>query len=291
MFHLFFHKVQKIRIKISFLILFYPLFFSFLVLLNVHLMAQGIINITPKRLVFEGQKRIMELNLSNDSQDSAKYSISILQIRMTEDGYFQTITTPDIGQNFADKNIRFFPRSVILGPNESQVVKVQLIKSDQLEPGEYRSHLYFKSLIPQKALGDEDVKKDSTFLLNILATFGVTVPVIIRVGESTTTQSITNLKLLTATDGTHKIGLVINRTGNMSIYGDISVMYIAPNGKETKIGMSKGVAVYTPNLLLKVQVDVDNKSDIDLSNGKIRVLYSSQSEIHPEKYAEAELNL
>lgn len=265
---------------------------SFSVLLNVDLMAQGNIQIAPHRVVFEGQKRIMEVNIVNAGQDSAKYTISFLQLRMSEDGEYEEIMTPDPGQNFADKNIRFFPRSVLLGPKESQVVRLQLTKSDQLESGEYRSHLYFRSLPNQKALGEEDTKKDSTMVLvNIVPTFGISIPVIIRVGESNTTLNITDLKLETTPNGTKKLDFVINRTGNMSAFGDISILYITPNGKEIKVGFTSGIAIFTPNSLRKMKVDLENKSSVDLSKGSIRVLFLSQSDTRPIKLAEAELTL
>jgi len=260
-------------------------------MLNLSLWAQGILNINPKRVIFDGQKRIMELNLTNESQDSAKYSISFVQVKMTEDGVFQWITTPDPGQNFADKFIRVFPRTVRLGPNDAQVVRLQLTNVDKLETGEYRSHLYFKSMIPQKALGSEDIKKDSSLLLNIEMTFGVTIPIIIRVGESTTIVNISDLKIESVSDGSKILHLNLNRSGNMSLYGEVDATYVAPNGKETSIGLTKGVAVYTPNPLLRVQVILENKPDVDLSKGKIRIVYSSKNETHPQKFAEAELVL
>ena len=108
--------------------------------------AQGNLLITPRRVVFDGTKRVQELNLANTGQDTAKYNVSIIQYRMKEDGAFEEITVPDPGQNFADKNIRFFPRTVTLAPNEAQVVKMQVTKMDQLAPGEYRSHVYFSLL-------------------------------------------------------------------------------------------------------------------------------------------------
>jgi P pilus assembly chaperone PapD len=89
-------------------------------------MAQGDLLITPRRVVFEGSKRSMDLNLANTGKDTATYAISLMQIRMKEDGGFETITDPDPGQRFADRFIRFFPRSVTLGPNEAQAVKIKL---------------------------------------------------------------------------------------------------------------------------------------------------------------------
>ena len=78
-------------------------------------MAQGNLLVTPKRVVFEGNKRSEELNLANIGKDTATYIISFIQIRMKEDGMFERITQPDPEQNFADKNLRFFPRTVTLG--------------------------------------------------------------------------------------------------------------------------------------------------------------------------------
>ncbi len=96
--------------------------------------AQGNLLITPKRVVFEGNKRSMDLNLANIGDDTATYAISLIQIRMTEEGGFETITEPDEGQMFASPYMRYFPRTVTLGPNEAQTVKIQLSKSGGLGP-------------------------------------------------------------------------------------------------------------------------------------------------------------
>ena len=267
-------------------------FISFSLLCSSQLKAQGNLLISPHRVVFEGQKRVMEINLANTGQDSAKYSVSFLQYRMKEDGAFEEITAPEPGLNFADKNVRVFPRTVMLGPNESQVIKLQLTNSDGLTPGEYRSHIYFRAIANQKALGEEDVKKDSSAIsIKLVAVFGITVPVIIRVGESTTTLKLTDLKLDKGADGTTKLLLTINRSGNMSAYGDITIIYKAPNGTETQIGLVNGVAVYTPLALRNMKIDLENKTNLDLSKGTIRAVFSSTDDTHPVKLAEAEFTL
>jgi hypothetical protein len=92
-------------------------------------MAQGNLLLLPGRVIFEGSKRYEELNLANSGKDTARYVISLMHVRMKEDGGFEEISQPDSGENFADKFIRFFPHSVVLGPGESQVVKIQLDKN------------------------------------------------------------------------------------------------------------------------------------------------------------------
>ena len=254
--------------------------------------AQGNLLITPRRVVFEGQKRSQELNLANTGKDTAKYNVSIVQYRMKEDGAFEEITTPDAGQNFADKFIRFFPRTVTLAPNEAQVVKMQLIKTDQLQPGEYRSHVYFRAVPKQTALGTEEKSKDSTSIgVKLIPIFGITIPVIIRSGESTMKVNLSDLKLEIVNDTISRLQITFNRTGNISVYGDILVEHISPQAVATPVGIVKGIAVYTPNPVRKFQMELDKKVKVDFHSGTLRVSFSSQSDTKPEKYTEAELKL
>lgn len=254
--------------------------------------AQGNLLITPRRVVFEGQKRTQDLNLANTGIDTAKYNVSIIQYRMREDGSFEEITTPDPGQNFADKNLRFFPRTVTLAPNEAQVVKMQMTKTDQLTPGEYRSHIYFRAVPKQSALGTEEVKKDSTSIgVKLIPIFGITIPVIIRVGESTMKVSLTEPKLEFFNDTIPVLQFTFNRTGNMSVYGDILVEHISPQTIITQVGTVRGIAVYTPNSLRKFQMELQKNPKVDYHSGNLKITFNSQSDTKTEKYAEAVLPL
>jgi hypothetical protein len=254
--------------------------------------AQGNLLITPRRVVFDGTRRVMELNLANTGVDTARYSISLLQYRMNENGTFTEITEPDPGQNFADKNIRFFPRSVTLGPNEAQSIRMQVINQDRLSPGEYRSHVYFRSVPNVTALGDEDLIKDSTSVsVRLIPIFGITIPVIIRVGENNTKVSISDITLHNNEDTSRIVDFKINRTGNMSVYGDVKVIYEAESGKETQVGALNGLAVYSPNPFRRVFIELNDDKSVDYKRGKIKIVYSAQSETKPEIFAQSELNL
>ena len=196
------------------------------------------------------------------------------------------------GQNFADKFIRFFPRTVTLGPNEAQVVKMQLIKTDQLKPGEYRSHVYFRAVPKQTALGTEEKIKDSTAIgVKLIPIFGITIPVIIRSGVSTMKVSLSDLKLDIISDTIPRLQLAFNRSGNMSVYGDLLVEHVSSQGEVKSVGIVKGIAVYTPNAVRRFQMDLDKKSNVDYHSGILKITYSSQTENRPEKYTQAELKL
>jgi hypothetical protein len=255
--------------------------------------AQGNLLITPKRAVFEGNKRSMDLNLANVGDDTATYAISLVQIRMTAEGGFETITEPDEGQLFASPYLRLFPRSVTLGPNEAQTVKVQVIKAGSLAPGEYRSHVYFRAVPKEKPLGEEEVTQQdpSSISVKLVPIFGITIPVIIKVGKPSVNVTLSDLVLRFESDTIPKLKLTFNRAGNYSVYGDISVDHVSPVGEITRVGIANGLAVYTPNTKRSFEFNLINTSGVDLKSGKLLVTYSAPSDVKPEKYAEAELML
>jgi hypothetical protein len=264
----------------------------FILLASLNVDAQGNLLVTPRRVVFDGTKRSVDLNLANIGKDTATYAISLVQIRMKEDGGFDIITAPEPGQNFADQNIRFFPRSVVLPPGEAQVVKVQLLRTTQLAPGEYRSHFYFRSVPKTDPLGEEKVITDSNSIsVRLTPVFGITIPAIIRVGESTTKVTLSDLMLEIAADGNPVLKLVFNRTGNFSVYGDLAVDHVSSQGIVTRVGAAKGVAVYTPNTVRRFQINLNKVAGLDLISGKLKVFFSAPSDVKPVKYAEAELIL
>ena len=252
--------------------------------------AQGDLLITPRRAVFEGQTRSLDLNLANIGKDTTRYSISMVQVRMKDDGNFEIITEPDPGQRFADRFIRVFPRSVILGPNETQIVKLQLIRTSELQPGEYRSHLYFRATPEQVPLGEEQKVKDTTTLtVQLTPIFGMAIPVIIRSGESDAKVTISDISLATPADSYPLLKFTLNRTGNMSVYGDITVDHVSPEGITTRIGVASGVAVYTPNAIRKFQLPLGKASGVDMKSGKLKLYYSAPSDVKAARYAEVEI--
>jgi len=252
--------------------------------------AQGNLLIYPKRILFDASKRIEELNLSNIGKDSATYVISVVQIRMKEDGGFEKITQPDSAQFFADKNLRFFPRTVTLAPQEAQTVKVQITRTNELTTGEYRSHLYFRAIPKEKPLGEPEPVKDSTSLsVKLVPVFGISIPVIIRVGENTSAVKLSNVSLKNERDTIPTLNMTFNRTGNMSVYGDVSVNHISLEGRVTPVGSAKGIAVYSPTASRRFNLYLYKNYGIDFNSGKLHILYEDES--HKVKLAEEEIDL
>ncbi|MCY7311525.1 MAG: hypothetical protein LH619_12160 [Chitinophagaceae bacterium] len=249
-------------------------FLSLLILFTTNLQAQGDLMLYPKRIIFEGSKRSQEINLANSGKDTARYVLSVVQIRMKEDGSFETITDPDPGQNFADKYFRIFPRNVVLPPNEAQTVKVQLINTGEMQPGEYRSHLYVRAEEEKKPLGEEDTLNDAkTISVKIKAVFGISIPVIIRSGENTSKINISDVSFIQEKEVPATLRFTFNRNGNMSVYGDVLVDYISPDGKKIRVGAANGLSVYTPTTKRNFNLSLTQTPGVDFHKGSLQVTY------------------
>ncbi len=271
-------------------------FLFLLVLLSVFPLqpsfSQGNLLVNPRRVVFEGNRRSFDLNLANIGQDTATYAISFVQIKMNEDGVFEVVSDPEPGQKFADQNLRFFPRQITLAPNEAQVVKLQLLRANQLSPGEYRSHLYFRAIPKAVALGEKDKPAETeTISVQIKPIVGITIPAIIRVGQISAAVTLTDLSININTEGIPEFRLRFNRTGEASIYGDLAVDHISPSGTVTRVGIANGIAVYTPNKTRYFRLYLAGDAGVDYKSGRLRVTFSAPSDVKPAKYAEAELIL
>lgn len=255
-------------------------------LLSLSGFAQGDLMITPRRVVFEGNKTSQELTLANTGSDTARYSISFIQYRMLENGNFEQIESPDSGQYFADKYLRIFPRSVVLGPGEAQVVRMQFRRMPDMQQGEYRSHLYFRSEPEEKALGEESSSDSASIGIRLVPIYGISIPVIIRVGDPGLQVRIENLSLDMQDQVNPVLSMDLLRSGGKSVYGDMTVQWVPQRGESVEVGTVRGLAVYTPNTLRRFSMQLRTPAGVDLGTGKLWITYSAPNDLKPEVYTE-----
>lgn len=237
------------------------------------LLAQGNLLIYPKRVVFDGKKKIEKLVLSNTGKDSAVYHISFVEYKMNENGKMQLISEQEEGINFASSHVRVFPRKVSLAPGEAQTVKVQLTNAQNLAGGEYRSHLYFRAEEEKAPLGQTIIKKDSTISVKLTPIFGISIPCIFRIGENTTEATLSDLNLVKDTNNEDILQFKLNRTGNMSLYGDFTINFIDKDDKTFEVAKAKGVGVYTPNPFRTMNIKLNKPENINFIGGFFKVIF------------------
>lgn len=250
------------------------LFLMLITMISFNAKSQSDLLITPFRVVFENGKNIEELTVANTGKDTAKYSISFLQYKMMTTGKLEKIETPEDSILFADKYLRVFPKTITLAPNEAQMVRLQLKTPPDLAQGEYRSHLYFRSIVDAKP--DMGTETDSTGIgFKLFPVYGITIPVIVRVGATTVKTSIADASIADV-NGTKQLNFKLSRFGNISTFGQIELEHVSDSGTKTVVGKVNGVAVYTPLHFRDLSIPLTIPETVDISKGKIVVKYFSK---------------
>lgn len=245
-----------------------------LVYSNVETYAQGDLLITPNRVIFEGRKTKEVLNLLNTGKETTTFSVSFVQRHMNEDGSFTIISSDEPGQMFADPYIRIYPRQVTLLPGEAQVVMLQRRRKADMQDGEYRSHLFFRSEKNYNALGKQNKDPSKAFSVEITPIFGISIPIIIRSGELSAIATLSDLKL--ENQQNTQLTFTLNRKGKSSIYGDFTVEYFPLKGKSYIIGVMKGVAVYTTINKRYMSIKLNKTPGMNLDTGILKLKYTSR---------------
>lgn len=229
----------------------------------------GDLLVAPTRVLLEGRKRADEIVLSNQGNKEATYRVSFTHLMMQEDGTYNEIDeeTAKTSVGSADSLLRYSPRQVTLKPGESQVVKIMTRKREGLADGEYISHLLFRAIPDDMATGvDVEATTAATDQIDIkiIPIYGVSIPIILRHGNVNSTADINN-----ARRSSNAISFDILRSGNGSVYGDISIIDEASNSIVHEL---KGIAVLAYLNKRTVTLPLNN------SYGSLRIEYKARAE-------------
>jgi hypothetical protein len=247
-----------------------------------NILAQATIMINPKRVIFKSNELKHSIVVMNTGDTESNYVVSFTQQRMNEDGSFTTITEPDPGQRFADRHLRIYPRQILLKAGESQLVIIQRRRSSNMEIGEYRSHLTFKtapSNTPMKT--DEENESSSGFTTKITTLYGMSIPIILHSGEVAVSTHIKDIQLKDTL-----LTFNIHRKGNISTYGNFLIQYIPDQGEPITIKKLVGIAVYTTIEKRMMTFNLDKLPNIDLKKGRLKIIYEAPTGSIQQVFAE-----
>ena len=262
--------------------------------------AAGELLVAPTRVVFEGNMRSASVNLTNTGGEAATYRIEFQRKRMLEGGGMEAVEKPLAGELFSDRLIRFAPRQVTLQPGQSQTVRLMLRRKPNMQAGEYRSHLRFQAIPKEDASGGIeafDKKNQQGISINLIPVFGVSIPVIVRHGKVASELKLEELKLLKPELSKDKdnrepmqLALRMDRKGNASVYGDMTV-YFQSGGKQFVVGRMNGVAVYSPNTHRRVKIKLNQAPDLDIRGGKLHAVFREKANQGGKLLAETTIDI
>ncbi len=200
----------------------------------------GDLLVAPTRLVLDG-RRGAEIILNNIGEEPATYRVSVEFRRMTENGDLIDVTTPTDADKKAEDMIVFAPRKVMLAPHEPQAIRIAARPPQGLPDGEYRVHMLFRAIPPSSPLVQPSGEQPKGVQFKLTPVYGVTIPVIVRLGNLEATAGIADVHLETKGDQA-SVALDLVRKGSRSTYGEVRIVKA---GIKDPIADVKGVAVYT----------------------------------------------
>jgi P pilus assembly chaperone PapD len=200
----------------------------------------GDLLVAPTRIVLDGRKGA-EIVLNNIGDEPATYRVSVEFRRMTERGDLADVTTPTEADQKAQDMIVYAPRKVTLAPHEPQAIRVTARPPQGLPDGEYRVHLLFRAIPPATPVAEAPGEQPKGVQFKLTPVYGVTIPVIVRLGNLQASAGIANVQLEKKGDET-AVGLDLTRVGTRSTYGEVRVLKA---GVKDPIAIQKGVAIYT----------------------------------------------
>lgn len=226
----------------------------------------GDLLVAPTRLILDGG-RGTEVILNNIGNETATYRISVELRRMKPDGSFEDVTAPTAAEAAARDMIVYAPRRVTLPPRQPQTIRIAARAPAGLPDGEYRVHMLFRAVPPPQP----PVKTPADFKgigFALTPVYGVTIPVIVRLGNLSATAGIANVGK-TEHEGKPAVALELTRKGSRSTFGEVRVLKA---GLPTPLASQRGIAIYTELDKRHVNVPIDPQFAAQAS-GPVTVQY------------------
>jgi hypothetical protein len=212
----------------------------------------GDLLVAPTRIILDGRKGT-EIVLNNVGEEPATYRISVEYRRMTPDGGLTEVAEPTAHEKAAADMIVYAPRRVTLAPREPQAIRIAARPPQGLPDGEYRIHLLFRAVPTPIPVTEASAETAKGLQLRLIPIYGVTIPVIVRLGNLDAKSQIANVRL-ELKDGRPAVALDLGRSGSRSTFGEVRVLKA---GVKDPIAVQRAVAVYTEVGSRRVAIPVD----------------------------------
>ncbi|HUP66702.1 MAG TPA: molecular chaperone [Sphingomicrobium sp.] len=242
----------------------------------------GDLLVAPTRIILDG-RRGTELVLNNVGDAPATYRISVEFRRMTADGQLEDVAEPTAQEKAAADMIVYAPRRVTLAPHEPQSIRIAARPPQGLPDGEYRVHLLFRAIPPAIPVVPASGEAPKGVHLQLIPIYGVTIPVIVRLGNLQATAGLADVEL-EKKDGKPAVGLELSRIGSRSTFGEVRVY---KPGVKDPIAVQRAVAVYTELNQRHVAIPIDDNYKGSVA-GPVTVQYFETSDDGAQKLAEVQ---
>jgi P pilus assembly chaperone PapD len=226
----------------------------------------ALLNITPKRLVFDRAHRNGVVFLLNQGAAPVTVDVGLVDRVMLPDGQIaplddagrhDEVMAVAAGLKSARDLMQVSPRRVTLQPGRPQTVRVRLSTLPEAAIGEHRTHLTVMTLPPP----DTGVTVESAaagagageLRFQITAVYGLSIPLIVRPTDPEVAATLERARLeyaeppATGREPSRRTAVVafdVVRGGASSVYGNLEVRVVGAAKTAEPLGMARGVGVY-----------------------------------------------
>lgn len=231
--------------------------------------AAGDLLVAPTRLIMSANSG-GEVVVNNSGDKTTTYRISLVLRKMTEQGTIESVDEATASQRDAAALdlITYAPRKITLAPQQSQTVRIGVRVPPAMPGGEYRAHLLFRA-VPDVADAAAPVPAGDGMSISLTPIYGVTIPVIVRVGEPKGTASLSNARLSVQQDGQMQLDVDLMRAGDRSVYGTLELVQ---SGGNMPIATIKGIAAYPEVTQRHIMLPID-KAALARASGPLKVRF------------------
>ena len=223
------------------------------------------LNITPRRVIFEGSKRTEAVYVFNQGSAAVTVDIALVDNFMLPSGEIVPValagekgaaaTAPLSRLRSARDLIIATPSRITLQPGKGKTIRLRASPPNATSvPAEYRTHLTATTLPPPSSGVTVDAaagnRGELAFTINTV--FGISIPLIVRTAGISASAAFGAITLEHANqpsgagDASRKVAVLavpLQRTGAASIYGNVEVR--SGTGKNSElIGLVRGIGVY-----------------------------------------------
>ena len=245
--------------------------------------------LNPTRVVIDNNDRSAEVTLINTSQKTNTYRIGWTENKALEQGGYDKMSAAEAAAfPVASNMIRFSPRQVTLKPGERQTVKLAISRKQGLAAGEYRSHLQFKAIPPEKkAASDGDSQ-----IMSIAMLVSFAIPVVVVQGEVKYNLNFQNAQIhFNPARNTGSVKVQMTRSGPNSVIGNISA-YWTPAGSSKEVLIAKaGDYNFWPELKRINAELIWTGTTFAKTDGKLRIVYEGVKEFRGKVFFDKTINV
>jgi hypothetical protein len=244
------------------------------------------ITIAPTNLFIDNASKFGTYMVINNSNEPQEVSIDFYfgYAETSKDGKRTNLAEGDSlaeGYSFKDaysitNNIRAFPKTFVLQPNQRQVVRIRVSAPNTLTDGTYWSRIETTSSPespPIEVTSTDEVTANVGYIIKQVTSLYY------KVGDVSTGIEINQIRTEVLKDsGKLDVLTDFSRTGNSPFLGSITASLMDQNGKTIAEGYNATTLYF--NGTQKSQIDINN---LPSGNYKVKVLFEShRSDISPQ---------